>query len=795
MRDSLFTLWNMPTCRIWILWSCLFAGPWWSVAQKIHHIRLLSKVPCTENASSIWGFTDSKGHEFALLGTTLGLRIYALADPEKPQELGFIPGNASSWREIKTSGSFAYVTNESGGGLLVVDLSSPSDSLPYQYVTQLFDLQGDTILLATAHTLYVDEKGLIYLAGASPAGNGYLVLDPRSNPWHPRVLAYSNEYYCHEVFAFRDTLYAAELFNGVFSMIDLTIPGHPNRITDQPTFGRFTHSVWRENQRAILYTTDEVEAGRIEAWDISNPQQVIKAGQFQIRGSGIIPHNVFHMNERLFVSYYTEGVRILDTRDPYNLIEVGGYDFHEEHSEGFHGCWSVYPFFDSGILIASDIENGMFVLAPDTNKACYLYARVFSKTDSLPIAYANCVLSIDTIRITSQSDLQGIIRTGFASPQKVQVIIQYKGYRDYVQEITLHPDQPVNLDIFLEPLPTHDIEFRLIDRQTNLPLSEASVIVFNQDSLLNFHSDTAGRVFLEDLYESEWNLSAAKWSYQAKYQENFHVDRDQEFVWYLDKAHEDDFLHNLGWFSKGSDPLVNWTLGDFSELSTSFSNFPVKDLPDDTGHRCYYTNNYDQWDTSYHLHGSLSLISPKMDLSLWDRVHLQYNAWAYGGYKSSKMTHLVVNQQPIFLESIYQNLTGKFNEQTNLQLDLAGMDRDSCHFMVDLYNDPDSAFFEIKLMAALDGFRCQGVSVKTDESPVHFNLGSNPVHDWLMLDVEDRGKFRIEHLILLDATGKKINFETNAVEHHIYLDVSHLYPGIYFLGYQGKAYAKAFIKL
>lgn len=50
----------------------------------------------------------------------------------------------------------------------------------------------------------------------------------------------------HEVHAYHDTLYGAELFNGVFSIWDLKDRTKPVRISDQITSKTFTHSVWIE---------------------------------------------------------------------------------------------------------------------------------------------------------------------------------------------------------------------------------------------------------------------------------------------------------------------------------------------------------------------------------------------------------------------------------------------------------------------------------------------------------------------------------------------------------------------
>ena len=56
--------------------------------------------------------------------------------------------------------------------------------------------------------------------------------------------------------------------------------------------------------------------------------------------------------------------RIDDVTQPFR---AGYYDTSTSHTNysGYTGCWGVYPFLPSGNIIASDIENGLFVLRPD----------------------------------------------------------------------------------------------------------------------------------------------------------------------------------------------------------------------------------------------------------------------------------------------------------------------------------------------------------------------------------------------------------------------------------------------
>jgi hypothetical protein len=52
-----------------------------------------------------------------------GVSIVDITNAASPNELVFIPGANSIWREIKTNGDYAYVTTEAEEGLLIIDLS------------------------------------------------------------------------------------------------------------------------------------------------------------------------------------------------------------------------------------------------------------------------------------------------------------------------------------------------------------------------------------------------------------------------------------------------------------------------------------------------------------------------------------------------------------------------------------------------------------------------------------------------------------------------------------------------
>lgn len=66
-----------------------------------------------------------------------------------------------------------------------------------------------------------------------------------------------------------------------------------------------------------------------------------------------------------FESNYCAGLRILDVSgmELGELKEVGFFDVAPDcSSPGFHGTWSNYPYFESGTIVVSSIERGLFVL-------------------------------------------------------------------------------------------------------------------------------------------------------------------------------------------------------------------------------------------------------------------------------------------------------------------------------------------------------------------------------------------------------------------------------------------------
>lgn len=416
------------------------------LAKAQENIRLRSYVDYRDIVSSIWGYTDSSGKEYALVGVSTGLSIVDISDPDRPLQRFFIPSDTSIWREIKTWSHYAYVTNEKGSGLMIVDLASLPASISFHYYT------GDTGEIKTAHTIFIDENGYAYLNGCNAVNNrGTLILDLNTNPWNPSRAGAYTEAYVHDAFARGDTLFTCEIYEGRFSMIDIRDKNNPLVFARQQTPLRFTHNGWKSDDGNFFFTTDERPNAPITAYDVSDPGNIKELDSYRShQGDSTIPHNTVYRNGYLINAHYRDGVTIVDAHNPENLIETGHYDTSPfPPGSGYEGCWGVYPFFNSGLIIASDRQEGLFVLEPNYIRACYLEGAVRSGSSSFPLSD----VKVEIMGASKQtvSRLDGSFRSGTSAPGNYDVrFTRNQCFTKIISGISLNTGAVTSLDVRMD---------------------------------------------------------------------------------------------------------------------------------------------------------------------------------------------------------------------------------------------------------------------------------------------------------------------------------------------------------
>ena len=406
-----------------------------ALAQTNFNVQFRSQLPygSTVDLSNIWGYVDSLGNEYALVGAQTGLSIVDVTNPNNPIQKFFVPGTNSFWREVQVWGKYAYVTTEGCcNGLQIINLSNLPAGVTSKNWTGTGAVAGQ---VGRIHSVHI-RNGYAYLNGSQLFGGASLIAN-LADPWNPGYVGNTqmslsgNLRYVHDCYVRNDTMWAAHIYGGFYSVINVSNKAAPSLITTQATPGNYTHNTWlSDSGRRVLYTTDEVSNSVLAAYDVTSTGNMTLLDRLQnVPGSGSILHNTYIRNNFAVNSYYKDGIMIADVSRPDNLIVTGRYDTYTQGSgNGFNGAWGVYPYLPSGNILVSDIDNGLFVLTPTYVRACYLEGTV---RDSCTNATINNV----TVKILSGthqdelSKLNGDYKTGTALAGTFTVTFSKTGYQ------------------------------------------------------------------------------------------------------------------------------------------------------------------------------------------------------------------------------------------------------------------------------------------------------------------------------------------------------------------------------
>lgn len=597
-------------------------------------LELISHLDYVSLANDVWGYTAPDGTEYALIGLRSGVSVVSLADPANPVEIQLVPGDMSTWRDIQTWGEYAYVTCDQPGtdeGLLVIDLSELPNAVTWENWRPLLPGQIDT--LHTCHTLWIDDIGYCYLSGCDQNSGGIIILDVFSQPGQPQFVGFSGPTYAHDCFAQNGKLYTAEIYAGQFSVFDITNPQSPVLLATQKTPFEFCHNVWVTADGNTLFATDERANAPVSAYDISDLDNIKLLDEFRpiaTLNTGVISHNAYVKGNHVVISNYTDGVIIVDATQPDNLIEVESFDTNTDFESGFHGCWAAYPYFPSGLIAASDIENGLFILKPTYPRVAYLEGKVTDGVTGLPITSAEVEILSDDANFATTS-FTGDYKTGQATAGTFKVLFHAKGYFDLELQATLVGGEVTILNAQMLALPAHSVTGVVTDELSNTPIADAAVFLENEDFNYTGKTDANGVFELTNVLHGQYCLYIGQWGYQ-NLADSLQVFTDDDHSFTLARGYEDDFNNDLGWQVDGTADNGIWERGKPLGIRAANKQFtPDGDSPDDAGNHAYVTGNQgifvhdDQVDN-----GETRLSSPPMQLrSRYNRPLLQFDYWWY----------------------------------------------------------------------------------------------------------------------------------------------------------------------
>jgi choice-of-anchor B domain-containing protein len=362
-----------------------------------NNIDLAAFMPLADigggSGSDLWGWTDSAtGREYALMGRSTGVSFIDITNPQSPIYLGNLPPHSvsSAWRSIKVYNNYAFVVSEAiGHGMQVFDLTQlrnvPSPPVTF---TETAHYNG----FSRAHTLAINEQtGFAYAAGSRDTCSGGLHMVNVQNPLAPAFAGcVDQDGYTHEtecvIYHGPDATYQGHELcfsanEDTLTIVDVTNKSAPAQLSRTGYDGRgYTHQGWLTDDHAQFLLDDELDErdfggnSRTYIWNLSNLAAPSVASVYNGPSSSI-DHNLYVRGRYAYEANYRSGLRILDAANTslFSLNERAFFDIYPLNDDAaFNGAWGNYPYFRSGTVIVSGIEQGLFVLRPNLPHRSYI---------------------------------------------------------------------------------------------------------------------------------------------------------------------------------------------------------------------------------------------------------------------------------------------------------------------------------------------------------------------------------------------------------------------------------------
>ena len=328
--------------------------------------------------NSVWGWVDAAhgNKEYAILGSGLGTHFIDISVPSNPVEKDFVSGFRTGciWREYKTYGNYLYAISDDPvpNSFQIIDMSYLPDSVHVVY-------DGNTIF-ERAHTLYVDGDKL-YIGSMKehlPGGIATsMAVYSLANPELPVLLHTLTPddptiTWVHDMFVRNDTVYASCGYQGLFIYKYNTGANNFSTINSLTSYvdQGYNHSSALTPDAKTLVFCDEVPAGKVvKILDVSDITNIAMADTINSH-FGATAHNPYVIgNSRAVIASYQDGLQIYDISNPTNVSITGFFDTDTLHgtndgfpsSNTYHGAWGAYVDLPSGLILSSDMQNGLYI--------------------------------------------------------------------------------------------------------------------------------------------------------------------------------------------------------------------------------------------------------------------------------------------------------------------------------------------------------------------------------------------------------------------------------------------------
>ncbi|MFY1637943.1 choice-of-anchor B family protein [Solwaraspora sp. WMMB335] len=353
------------------------------------NVDLMAFLPMSQiggsQANDIWGWTDTAtGREYAIVGRRNGTSFVDVSNPAVPVYLGNLPAyqnRTAIWRDIKVYRNHAFIVADvRGHGMQVFDLTR----LRGLSGPQTFTADAHYNRFGNAHNIALNEQsGYAYAVGSNTCSGGPHMIDI-SSPTAPAYAGCVNQDgYTHDTQCVNyhgpDSAHTGREIcvnsnEDTVTIVDVTSKSSPRQIVRAAYSGRqYTHQGWLTDDHRYFLLDDELDESRVGGgtktfiFDLSDLDAPRHIGTYT-SSAAATDHNQYVKGGYSFQANYRAGLRILDLSGiaAGTLTEAGYFDIYpSSNTASMNGAWSVYPYFASGTVVVSGIEQGLFVLRPN----------------------------------------------------------------------------------------------------------------------------------------------------------------------------------------------------------------------------------------------------------------------------------------------------------------------------------------------------------------------------------------------------------------------------------------------
>jgi len=282
---------------------------------------------------------------------------------------------SGSAQDVKVEDGLMFIGIESASpGAQIVDVRDPYNPVKLTDVT----------VRSAVHNVFYDE-GWLYLVDSSQ--NEVDIVDLRDYDPDNAPGTINNETYAlnnvgnvfvHDITVENGRLYASAW--GSLEIYDVSNLDNGPPVSIGSVSGNSVHAAWPTADGQYVVVTEERSGGGALLYEIEDNggslDLTLRDSLFLSGARTTSAHNPVIDGDRVYISFYQVGLQVLEINRANSTWDVVA-SFDTSALDGgdgfFDGCWGVYPLLGADKVLASDIQNGLFILDVDPNLLTFDY--------------------------------------------------------------------------------------------------------------------------------------------------------------------------------------------------------------------------------------------------------------------------------------------------------------------------------------------------------------------------------------------------------------------------------------